>query len=189
MMWRAGNPTDASRLAGERRSGLVDGPLSLAEWGLKPIPPGRGSDEACVMDQVLKMPRYETVEAAARSLTPRRRIADPRRRGDVTRTERRRLTLDRGLELLEQRRLSATELRLLLALLDGEAPVRTLAQTLRLTDTQVRRAGARLYVRNLIRWRDGDDRATMLDVTPAGLATVRPLLAAAGHAAPGAVVR
>jgi DNA-binding MarR family transcriptional regulator len=135
------------------------------------------------MAEVLTMPRYETVEAAARSLTARGQIPANRRHGETTPTADRRLTLDRGLELLEQHQLSATELRLLLALLDGETPVPTLAQALRLTETQVRRAGARLYVRNLIRWRDGDDRATVLDVTPAGLATVRPLVAAAGHAA------
>jgi predicted transcriptional regulator len=93
------------------------------------------------------------------------------------------LALDGLLELLERRRLSATELRILLAVLDREVPVSELAETFGRRSLDIRRAAARLYARGLVRWRhDAWSGEAVFGITRAGLATVRPLLIAAGAA-------
>jgi DNA-binding MarR family transcriptional regulator len=89
--------------------------------------------------------------------------------------------VDRALGLLERRRLSATELRILLAVVDREVSVSELADAFGRRPLEIRRAAARLYARGLLRWRhDAMRREAVFAITPAGLATVRPLLTAAG---------
>ena len=61
-------------------------------------------------------------------------------------------TLDRVLELFERRKLSATELRVLLALIDRGAGVSDLAEALDQSPTEITRAGRSLSMRGLIRW-------------------------------------
>jgi len=91
--------------------------------------------------------------------------------------------LDRVLELLERSRLSATELRILVALLGSEMPVYELAETLGRPSVEIRREGGRLYVRGLLRWRhDAVSSETVFGITRTGLATLRPLLTAAAGA-------
>jgi DNA-binding MarR family transcriptional regulator len=88
------------------------------------------------------------------------------------------------LELVERRRLSATELRVLLLLLEQEASLPTLAEALAQRPVDIMRAGRRLAMRGLVRWRHvGRREETRLVITPAGLATMRALLTAASQAA------
>jgi DNA-binding MarR family transcriptional regulator len=87
-----------------------------------------------------------------------------------------RTALDRVLELVERRHLSATELRVLFALIDGEASLFELAEALVRRPIEIRRAGRSLAGRGLVRWRHvGVRKATRLTITPAGLATVEAL--------------
>jgi predicted transcriptional regulator len=87
------------------------------------------------------------------------------------------------LELLERRHLSATESRVLLAVLDREASLCELAEALDRRPIEIRRAGRSLAGRGLVRWRHvGVRKATRLTITPGGLATVQGLLTAAGRA-------
>jgi DNA-binding MarR family transcriptional regulator len=91
-----------------------------------------------------------------------------------------RATLDRVLELVERRKLSATELRVLLALLDRGACLSDLAEALDARPDQITRAGRRLSMRGLIRWHHvGRRQQTRLEITSSGLTTVRALLTAA----------
>ena len=90
-----------------------------------------------------------------------------------------RATLDRVLELVERRKLSATELRVLLALLDRGACLSDLAEALDARPDQITRAGRSLSMRGLIRWHHVG-RQTRLEITSSGLTTVRALLTAAG---------
>lgn len=95
-----------------------------------------------------------------------------------------RAALDRVLELLGRRQLSATELRVLLRLLDREASLSELAEALGYPPVEIRRASRSLAMRGLVRWRHvGRRKRTRLAITAAGLATVRALLTAAGQAA------
>lgn len=92
-----------------------------------------------------------------------------------------RATLDRVLELVERRKLSATELRLLLALLDRGACLADLAEALDERPDEISRASRRLSMRGLIRWLHvGRRKQTRLEITSSGLTTVRALLTAAG---------
>ena len=92
-----------------------------------------------------------------------------------------RATLDRVLELVERRNLSATELRVLLALLDRGACLADLAGALDERPDEITRASRRLSMRGLIRWHHvGRRKQTRLDITSSGLTTVRALLTAAG---------
>jgi DNA-binding MarR family transcriptional regulator len=92
-----------------------------------------------------------------------------------------RAALDRVLELVGRRRLSAAELRLLLHLIDREAGIPELAEALGQRPGDVRRGGRRLAARGLVRWRHVDPRKdTRLAITPAGLTTVQALLTAVG---------
>jgi DNA-binding MarR family transcriptional regulator len=92
--------------------------------------------------------------------------------------------LDRVLELLERRRLSATELRVLLALYDRERTIADLAEELGRPPHATWRAGRALSARGLARWHHvGRRKRTTVGLSPAGLAAMRPLLTAAGEAA------
>ena len=107
-------------------------------------------------------------------------------RQDITRPSDRpilaaRATLDRVLELVERRKLSATELRVLLALLDRGASLADLAEALDERPDEITRASRRLSMRGLIRWHHvGKRTQTRLEITTSGLTTVRALLTAAG---------
>jgi DNA-binding MarR family transcriptional regulator len=90
-------------------------------------------------------------------------------------------TLDRVLELFERRKLSATELRVLLALIDRGAGVSDLANALDQSPDEITRAGRGLSMRGLIRWYHvGSRKETRFDITSSGLTTMRALLTAAG---------
>jgi DNA-binding MarR family transcriptional regulator len=90
-------------------------------------------------------------------------------------------TLDRVLELVERRGLSATELRVLLALLDRGARLSDLAEALDQRPNEIRRAGRSLSMRGLTRWHHaGRRKETRLEITSSGLTTVSALLTAAG---------
>jgi DNA-binding MarR family transcriptional regulator len=89
-------------------------------------------------------------------------------------------TLDRVLELVERRKLSATELRVLLALLDRGACLSDLAEALDRRPDEITRASRSLSMRGLIRWHHvGRRKQTRLEITSSGLTTVRALLTAA----------
>ena len=93
-------------------------------------------------------------------------------------------TLDRILELFERRKLSATELRVLLALIDRGAGVSDLADALDQSPDEITRAARNLYMRGLIRWQHVDSRRERrFDITSAGLTTVSALVTAAGATA------
>lgn len=90
-------------------------------------------------------------------------------------------TLDRVLELVERRGLSATELRVLLALLERGARLSDLAETLDQRPNEIRRAGRSLSMRGLTRLHyAGRRKETRLEITSSGLTTVRALLTAVG---------
>ena len=92
--------------------------------------------------------------------------------------------LDRLLELLERRKLSATELRVLLALIERGAGVSDLAEALDQSPDEITRAGRSLSMRGLIRWHHvGLRKETRFDITSSGLTTVRALLTAVGATA------
>jgi len=92
--------------------------------------------------------------------------------------------LDRILELFDRRKLSATELRVLLALIDRGAGVSDLAEALDQSPDEITRAGGSLSMRGLIRWHHvGSGKQTRFDITSSGLTTVRALLTAAGATA------
>ncbi len=107
-------------------------------------------------------------------------------RQDITRPSDRstlaaRATLDRVLELVERRRLSAIELRVLLARLEREACLADLADALDQRPDEITRASRSLSMRGLIRWHHvGTRNQTQLQITSSGLTTVRALLTAAG---------
>jgi DNA-binding MarR family transcriptional regulator len=92
-----------------------------------------------------------------------------------------RVALDRLLELVGRRRLSAAELRILLQLVEREAGIPELAEALDQRPVDIRRCGRRLSARGLVSWRHaGPLKRTHLAITPAGMETVRALLTAAG---------
>ena len=97
-----------------------------------------------------------------------------------------RQTLDRVLELVGRRPLSATEFRLLLGLVERDATVSQLAEALAKDPAEISETGRRLALPGLVRWRRvGSEREVVLGLTAAGLKEVRPLIAAAsGVAAP-----
>jgi predicted transcriptional regulator len=92
--------------------------------------------------------------------------------------------LDRVLSLLEHQRRSPAELRLLVALVDGEMTVAELADDLgdrSLAD--VTEMARKLATAGLIRYRLTHERGeTVVAITCTGLVTVRPLLTAASSA-------
>ena len=92
--------------------------------------------------------------------------------------------LDRVLQVFERGRHSATELRLLLRLVDHrDAGIGELAEQLGCRPSEITRAGRRLAMRGLVRThRAGRPERTLMEITPSGLATVRTLLTAARSA-------
>ena len=94
-------------------------------------------------------------------------------------------TLDRVLGLLERAELSATEMRVLLALLERrDATIAELAGVLDAQPAEMTRAGRRLAMRGLIRWHHGGrPEHALLDGTGAGAATIGALLASLGQVA------
>ena len=94
-------------------------------------------------------------------------------------------TLDRVLELFERAGLSATEMRVLLALLERrDATIAELAAVLDTRPTEITRAGRRLAMRGLIRWHHGGrPEQALLDGTVAGAQTIETLLAGLGPVA------
>lgn len=96
-------------------------------------------------------------------------------RGRVSRARVR--AVDRALEVIERSRLSASELRILLTVRDGEVSLSDAARALGRQPTQLRRAAARLYARGFLRWRhDAETKVPVFGMTPAGRDLVRPLL-------------
>jgi DNA-binding MarR family transcriptional regulator len=89
--------------------------------------------------------------------------------------------LDRVLRVFERGQHSATEMRVLLRLADHRnAGIGELAEQLGSRPSEIARAGRRLAMRGLVRThRAGRPEQTLMEITPSGLATVRPLLAAA----------
>jgi DNA-binding MarR family transcriptional regulator len=93
-----------------------------------------------------------------------------------------RAALDRMLELLQRRRLSATETRVLLALIDRLASLSELADALGQRPVEIRRAGRSLSARGLVRWHHvGRRKETHVEITAEGMAAIRALLPAADH--------
>jgi DNA-binding MarR family transcriptional regulator len=89
------------------------------------------------------------------------------------------LALDRVLQLLEGRRLSPGELRLLVALVERDRDLPELAESLGRGPSELHRLGERLYARGFLRWRERSPRVPVFGITRAGLAVTRPLLTAA----------
>jgi DNA-binding MarR family transcriptional regulator len=92
--------------------------------------------------------------------------------------------LDGVLELLDRGRHSATELRLLLALVDRrDASIADLAELLGAPVADLRPAARQLARRGLLRsWHLAMTEQTLFALTAAGLATTQELLTAAGQA-------
>ena len=90
---------------------------------------------------------------------------------------------DDALGVLEQHRLSPAELRILLALREGDLELDELARSFERRPIEVRRAAARLYARGLLRWRHSPrpgvsrEKDEVLGVTGAGRSVIRPLTA------------
>jgi DNA-binding MarR family transcriptional regulator len=89
--------------------------------------------------------------------------------------------LDRVLHVFERGHHSATEMRVLLRLVDRrEAGIGELADQLGCRPTEITRAGRHLAMRGLVRThRAGIPERTLMEITPSGLATVQTLLTAA----------
>jgi DNA-binding MarR family transcriptional regulator len=89
--------------------------------------------------------------------------------------------LDRVLRVFERGQHSATELRVLLRLVDRrDAGIGELADQLGCRPTEITRAGRRLAMRGLVRThRAGIPEQTLMEITPSGLASVEKLLTAA----------
>ena len=94
-------------------------------------------------------------------------------------------SLDRMLELCEQGNMSATELRVLLCLLEHpSAGIGELVEALDARPAEMTRAGRRLAVRGLVRsHQGGNPEHALLEVTASGAATIGALLAALGASA------
>jgi DNA-binding MarR family transcriptional regulator len=92
--------------------------------------------------------------------------------------------LDGVLELLERGRHSATELRVLLAVVDRrEVSIRELAELLGAPPGDLMPAARQLAKRGLLRsWHLARSEQTLFALTAAGLATAQELLTAAGQA-------
>ena len=88
--------------------------------------------------------------------------------------------LDRVLHVFERGQHSATEMRVLLRLVDHHhAGIGELAEQLGCRPTEITRAGRRLAMRGLVRThRAGSPERTLMEITPSGLTTVRTLLTA-----------
>jgi DNA-binding MarR family transcriptional regulator len=89
--------------------------------------------------------------------------------------------LDRVLHVFERGQYSATEMRVLLRLVDHrDAGIGELAEQLGCRPTEITRAGRRLAMHGLVRTHRGrSPEQTLMEITPSGLATVQTLLTAA----------
>jgi DNA-binding MarR family transcriptional regulator len=89
--------------------------------------------------------------------------------------------LDRVLRVFEHGHHSATELRVLLRLVDHRAAgIGELAEQLGCRPTEITRAGRRLAMRGLVRTHQaGRPEQTLMEITPSGLASLEKLLTAA----------
>jgi DNA-binding MarR family transcriptional regulator len=93
--------------------------------------------------------------------------------------------LDRVLALVERRRLSATELRVLLRLVDLRAGLPELAEALGRPPNDVRCAARSLASRGLVRWiHAGERKQTQLAITARGLAALGAIRSASGDEEP-----
>jgi hypothetical protein len=123
-------------------------------------------------------PLARTAEPARRADRGRLRLARDHRVDSPTRGAAAAApALDQVLASLERGGLSASELRILFAVLDREVTVSELAPMLGRPPAEIRLTGERLYARGLVRWRD-DARSgeTVLGSKGRGVATVWPLL-------------
>ena len=88
--------------------------------------------------------------------------------------------LDRVLQLIERRPMSALELRILLRLVDGQATVPALAEALERPTTEVWVAARDLARRGFaVRRSDGPGCESVYATTRTGVTTIRPLMTAA----------
>jgi DNA-binding MarR family transcriptional regulator len=96
--------------------------------------------------------------------------------------------VDRLLQVFECGPQSATEMRVLLRLVDHrDIGIAELAEELGCRATEITRAGRQLAMRGLVRThRAGRPEQTLMEITPSGLATVRTLLTAARPSLGGA---
>jgi DNA-binding MarR family transcriptional regulator len=84
--------------------------------------------------------------------------------------------VDLALELLERHRLSPMELRILLAVRDGELSVSELAERFGSGSVRIRQSAGSLYARGLLHWRYAEaGEESMLSLTLAGRRIVRSL--------------
>jgi DNA-binding MarR family transcriptional regulator len=99
--------------------------------------------------------------------------------------------VDRVLRVFERGQHSATELRVLLRLVDHrDAGIAELAEQLGCRPTEITRAGRRLAMRGLVRThRAGIPEQTLMEITPSGLASVEKLLTAARPSPDGATTQ
>src|SRR5215210_6704166 len=111
---------------------------------------------------------------------PRSRGASSALTSDGSAVPDRRRAIDRVLAVLEQRRLSPTEVRVLLHLVDREAGLVEVANALGHPPSMITRAAGGLDSRGLIRWfHAAHTKESRLAITADGLATMRALLAVA----------
>ena len=115
---------------------------------------------------------------------PRSRDASSARTSDGSAFPDTRGAIDRVLAVLEQRRLSPTEVRVLLHLLDREGSLVDVADALGHPPTVITRAAGGLDSRGLVRWfHAAHTKESRLAITAEGLAMMRGLFAAADPAA------
>ena len=131
----------------------------------------------------------------AMELAQERRPIRGNRKGDAPLSEAD-AALDHVLQLFERGQHSATEMRVLLRLLEHrDASIAELAEQLGSRPTEITRAGRRLAMRGLVRTRHaGTPEQTLMEITRSGRAAMRSLLTAAGSDAaspsrPGRPVR
>lgn len=87
-------------------------------------------------------------------------------------------SLDQVLKLFEQGHMSATEMRVLLALREhADSSIAELARELGARPAEITRAGRRLAMRGLVRWHyGGRPEHALLEATASGAATIGALL-------------
>jgi hypothetical protein len=89
--------------------------------------------------------------------------------------------LDLLLELLERRSMTATDLRVLLAVIDRERSLRELVDLVTRPAASVRKTAGRLCLAGMLRQtHDPHTDGPAYAITPRGLAALKPLLTAAG---------
>jgi hypothetical protein len=130
------------------------------------------------MTEVAEQPRTRSASTSAEASA---RPAEVLRARDQFSIADRFSIADSTLDVLEQRRLSPAELRILLALSEGDVELDELARSSERRPIEIRRAAARLYARGLLRWRflprPGTKRKKkqVLGITGTGRSVIRPL--------------